>query len=206
MRHLRMNGCSAKIHLALDGLPEAWREGPARLIVAPSSDYVERAYDDAKYGRVSAAPALEIVIPTLHDSSLAPAGKHVISIMAQFAPYKLRETSADQARQQITDRAIAVMAAQAPDLPARIKALEVLTPHDLESQFRLTGGQWHHGEITLDQVFLLRPAGGYQQYRSPIPGLWFCGAGAHPGGHVTGLPGANAAREALRHRAAWSRP
>src|SRR5262245_10095491 len=206
MRHLRMNGCSAKIHLALDGLPEAWREGPARIVVAPSSDYVERAYDDAKYGHVSSAPALEVVIPTLHDDSLAPAGKHVVSVMAQFAPYKLRETSPDQARQQIADRAIAVMAAQTPDLPARIEAMEVLTPHDLESQFSLTGGQWHHGEITLDQVFLLRPAGGYQQYRSPIPGLWFCGAGAHPGGHVTGLPGANAAREALRHRAEWGRP
>jgi len=206
MRHLRMNGCSAKIHLALDGLPESWRSGPARMIVAPSSDYVERAYDDAKYGRVSAAPALEIVIPTLRDDSLAPAGSHVVSIMAQFSPYKLRGTSPDQARQQILDRTLAVLAAHAPDLPKRISATEVLTPHDLESQFRLTGGQWHHGEITLDQVFLLRPAGGYQQYRSPVPGLWFCGAGAHPGGHVTGLPGANAAREALRHRTDWSRP
>ncbi|HEY7687715.1 MAG TPA: NAD(P)/FAD-dependent oxidoreductase [Dongiaceae bacterium] len=205
MRHLRMNGCSAKIHLALDGLPESWRQGPARMIVAPSADYVERAYDDAKYGRVSAAPALEIVIPTLHDSSLAPAGQHVASIMAQFSPYKLKEASPDEARRQILDRAIAAMSAQAPDLTQRIKTAEVLTPHDLESQFRLTGGQWHHGEITLDQVFLLRPAGGYQQYRSPIPGLWFCGAGAHPGGHVTGLPGANAAREALRHRGEWSR-
>jgi phytoene dehydrogenase-like protein len=206
MRHLRMNGCSAKIHLALDTLPDPWRNGPARLIVAPSSDYVERAYDDAKYGRVSAAPALEIVIPTLHDSSLAPAGQHVISVMAQFAPYKLRDLSPDQARQQIGDRTMAVMSAHAADLAQRVRAMEVLTPHDLEGQFRLTGGQWHHGEITLDQVFLLRPAGGYQQYRSPIPGLWFCGAGAHPGGHVTGLPGANAAREALRHRAQWSRP
>jgi phytoene dehydrogenase-like protein len=175
------------------------------MIVAPSADYVERAYDDAKYGRVSAAPALEIVIPTLHDSSLAPAGQHVASIMAQFSPYKLKEASPDEARRQILDRAIAAMSAQAPDLTQRIKTAEVLTPHDLESQFRLTGGQWHHGEITLDQVFLLRPAGGYQQYRSPIPGLWFCGAGAHPGGHVTGLPGANAAREALRHRGEWSR-
>ncbi len=206
MRHLRMNGCSAKIHLALDSLPESWRQGPARLMIAPSADYVERAYDDAKYGRVSASPALEVVIPTLHDPSLAPAGKHVISVMAQFAPYKLRDATPDQARREILDRTQTVLAAHAPDLPRRILATEMLTPHDLESQFRLTGGQWHHGEITLDQVFLLRPAGGYQQYRSPVPGLWFCGAGAHPGGHVTGLPGANAAREALRHRAEWSRP
>jgi phytoene dehydrogenase-like protein len=206
MRHLRMNGCSAKIHLALDGLPEAWRQGPARLVIAPSTNYVEHAYDDAKYGRVSASPALEIVIPTLHDPSLAPSGQHVVSVMAQFAPYKLRDATPDQARQQILDRTLAVLGAHAPSLARHIRTTEVLTPHDLETQFRLTGGQWHHGEITLDQVFLLRPAGGYQQYRSPVPGLWFCGAGAHPGGHVTGLPGANAAREALRHRGEWNRP
>jgi phytoene dehydrogenase-like protein len=205
MSHLRLNGCAAKIHLALDDLPENWRQGPARLVIAPNVHYVERAYDDAKYGRASTEPALEIVIPTLHDPALAPPGRHVVSIMAQFAPYRLRQTAPDQARQQVLDRALAAIAVHAPDLPRRLVAAEVLTPQDLESQFRITGGQWHHGEVTLDHVFLLRPVAGHQQYRSPIPGLWFCGAGAHPGGHVTGLPGANAAREALRRRRDWGR-
>jgi phytoene dehydrogenase-like protein len=203
IRGLRMNGAAAKVHLALDGLPEAWRDLPGRMVVAPDSDYVERAYDSVKYGAVSERPALEIVIPSLSDPSLAPPGGHVASILAQYAPYKLRGSTPDEARARLRANVLAVLAERAPDLAARLRAVEVLTPHDLESRFLMTGGQWHHGEITLDHLFMLRPVGGYQQYRMPVSGLWLCGAGAHPGGHVSGLPGANAAREILKRRREW---
>jgi phytoene dehydrogenase-like protein len=198
IRHLRMNGCVAKVHLALDGLPEAWKARDGRMTWAPKTDYVERAFDCAKYGRVSDKPALEIVLPSLADPGLAPAGKHVASILYQYAPYKLRETQPDVARRQVLERTIDTLDLLAPGLRARIVGSEVLTPHDLESQFGLAGGQWHQGEVTLDQMFFLRPAGQYQQYRMPIPGLWLCGAGAHPGGNVSGAAGMNAAREMLK--------
>jgi phytoene dehydrogenase-like protein len=203
IRHLRMNGCVAKVHLALDGLPDAWktrtgRMPNGRMIWAPKTDYVERAFDCAKYGRVADKPALEIVIPTLTDPSLAPAGKHVASILFQYAPYKLRETPPDEARRQVLERTIDALDVLAPGLRNRIAGSEVLTPHDLETQFGLAGGQWHQGEVTLDQMFFLRPAGQYQQYKMPIPGLWLCGAGAHPGGNISGAAGANAAREILK--------
>jgi phytoene dehydrogenase-like protein len=198
IRHLRMNGCVAKLNIALDGLPECWSGIAGRMVVAPAIDHVERAFDAAKYGGVSEHPALEIVIPTLTDPSLAPPGKHVASILTQYAPYRLRETTNDAARSQILERSLALLSQVARDLPQRIIAAEALTPQDLEASYGLTGGQWHHGEVTLDQMFFLRPAPRYQQYRMPLPGLWLCGAGAHPGGHVSGLPGANAAREILK--------
>ena len=200
IRHLRMNGCVAKLHLALDGLPEAWANSAGRIVVAPAIDHVERAFDCAKYGRVADRPALEVVIPSLADPSLAPAGKHVASILFQYAPYRLRDTTLADARRQVSERALNLLAQSAPDLPRRVLAREVLTPQDLESQFGLTGGQWHQGEVTLDQMFFLRPVGHFQRYRMPIPGLWLCGAGAHPGGNVSGAPGANAAREILKDR------
>ena len=198
IRHLRMNGCVAKLHLALDRLPAAWAGTAGRIVVAPAVDDVERAYDAAKYGRVSDRPALEVVIPSLADPSLAPAGKHVASALVQYAPYRLRETTNDGARAQVLERSLAVLSEVAPDLPGLVLASEVLTPQDLEAGFALTGGQWHHGEVTLDQMFFLRPAPRFQQYRMPVPGLFLCGAGAHPGGNVSGLPGANAAREIVR--------
>ncbi len=198
IRHLRMNGCVAKVHLALDGLPDAWKTRNGRLVVAPKIDYVERAFDCAKYGRVADKPALEIVIPTLTDPSLAPSGKHVASILFQYAPYKLRETLPDEARRQVLERTIDTLDLLAPGLRTRIAGSEVLTPQDLEAQYGLAGGQWHQGEVTLDQMFFLRPAGQYQQYKMPIPGLWLCGAGAHPGGNVSGAAGMNAAREILK--------
>jgi phytoene dehydrogenase-like protein len=200
IRHLRMNGCVAKLHLALDGLPDAWVGSAGRIVVAPKIDHVERAFDCAKYGRIADRPALEVVVPTLADPGLAPAGKHVASILFQYAPYRLRETTLAEAREQIARCALALLAESAPDLPSRVLAQEVLAPQDLESEFGLTGGQWHHGEVTLDQMFFLRPAGQFQRYRMPIPGLWLCGAGAHPGGNVSGAAGANAAREILKDR------
>ena len=198
IRHMRMNGCTAKIHLALDGLPETLADARGRIVVAPKPDDIERAYDCAKYGRVSDRPALEVTIPSLGDPSLAPAGKHVASIVAQYCPYRLRETSINDARRQIGERSLAVLEEVAPGLKQRVTAMEVLTPHDLEAQFGMTGGQWHHGEITLDQVLFLRPAGQAQDYRMPVPGVYLCGAGAHPGGNISGAPGYNAAREILK--------
>ncbi len=197
MRHLRMNGCVAKVHLALDGLPDALKQAQGRMVVAPSTNYVEHAFDCAKYGRVSDNPALEIVIPTLSDPSLAPSGKHVASILCQYAPFKLRTTTQDEARTQVLERTLNVLDQVAPGVRNQVTASEVLTPHDLESKFNLSGGQWHQGEVTLDQVFFLRPAASFQQYKMPLPGLWLCGAGAHPGGNVSGAAGANAAREIL---------
>jgi phytoene dehydrogenase-like protein len=179
-------------------LPDAWKTRNGRLVVAPKIDYVERAFDCAKYGRVADKPALEIVIPTLTDPSLAPAGKHVASILFQYAPYKLRETPPDEARRQVLERTIDTLDVLAPGLRTRVTGSEVLTPQDLERDYGLAGGQWHQGEVTLDQMFFLRPAGQYQQYKMPIPGLWLCGAGAHPGGNVSGAAGANAAREILK--------
>ncbi len=198
IRHLRMNGCAAKIHLALDGLPEALANARGRMVVAPRPDDIERAYDCAKYGRVSDRPALELTIPSLSDPSLAPPNKHVASIVAQYCPYRLRGASVNEARRQIGERSLLVLEEVAPGLKQRVAAMEVLTPHDLEAQFGITGGQWHHGEITLDQVLFLRPAGQAQEYRMPVPGVYLCGAGAHPGGNVSGAPGYNAAREILK--------
>jgi phytoene dehydrogenase-like protein len=205
IRHMRMNGCAAKIHLALDGLPQALANARDRIVVAPRPDDIERAYDCAKYGRVSDRPALELTIPSLSDPSLAPAGKHVASIVTQYCPYRLRETSVNAARQQIGERTLAVLEEVAPGLSQHVTAMEVLTPHDLEKQFGMTGGQWHHGEITLDQVLFLRPAGQAQDYRMPVPGVYLCGAGAHPGGNISGAPGYNAAREILKDMRAQKR-
>jgi len=198
IRHMRMNGCAAKIHLALDGLPGALANARGRIVVAPKPDDIERAYDCAKYGRVSDRPALELTIPTLSDPSLAPTGKHVASIVVQYCPHRLKSTSVNEARRQIGERGLAVLEEVAPGLKQRVTAMEVLTPHDLEAQFGMTGGQWHHGEITLDQVLFLRPAGQAQDYRMPVPGVYLCGAGAHPGGNISGAPGYNAAREVLK--------
>ncbi len=198
IRHMRMNGCAAKIHLALDGLPDALANARGRIVVAQKPDDIERAYDCAKYGRVSDRPALEIVIPTLTDPSLAPTGKHVVSIVAQYCPYKLKDLTQHEARRQIGERSLTVLEEVAPGLSQRVTATEVLTPYDLEAQFGMTGGQWHHGEITLDQVLFLRPAGQAQEYRMPVPGVYLCGAGAHPGGNISGAPGYNSAREILK--------
>jgi phytoene dehydrogenase-like protein len=198
VRHMRMNGCAAKIHLALDGLPDALANAHGRVVVAQKPDDIERAYDCAKYGRVSDRPALEIVIPTLTDPSLAPSGKHVASIVAQYCPYKLKDLTQHEARRQIGERSLKVLEEVAPGLSQRVTATEILTPYDLEAQFGMTGGQWHHGEITLDQVLFLRPAGQAQEYRMPVPGVYLCGAGAHPGGNISGAPGYNAAREILK--------
>ncbi|HYC10638.1 MAG TPA: NAD(P)/FAD-dependent oxidoreductase [Steroidobacteraceae bacterium] len=201
---LRSRGLTAKLHLALEHLPQfpglSDTELRARLVVAPSSDYIERAYNHAKYGEFSSEPALEVTIPTLCDPALAPPGKHVMSVIVQYAPYQLA-AGWDGQREAFTARIIATLEAYAPGLRAAIEATELLTPLDIEREFRITGGHWHHAELALDQLLMVRPVPGAAQYHTPVAGLYLCGAGAHPGGGVMGLAGRNAARQLIREAA-----
>jgi phytoene dehydrogenase-like protein len=206
VRNVRYRGAWAKVNLALGTLPafSALREGgetPLRgtISISPSLDYLERAYDDAKYGRVSERPHLEIRIPSLADATLAPPGRHVMSIEVQYAPYHLRDGDwDDRARDTLGDRVVETLAAYAPDLPEAVLHRQVLTPRDLESVFALTEGHAYQGELTLDQILFMRPVAGWSRYRTPVDGLYLCGAGTHPGGGIVGGAGANAAREILR--------
>jgi phytoene dehydrogenase-like protein len=201
----RIEGTSCKINLALNGLPEftafPGAPGPhhkATMHICPSIDYVERAWDDAKYGRPSEQPLLELTLPTMYDPSLAPKGKHIMGVFLQYAPYTLSEHTWDQLREPFADRAISVIERYAPNIRSIIEQREVLTPLDLERRFGLTGGHVFHGEMSLDQMFAMRPVAGCARYRTPIRGLYLCGAGAHPGGGVMGAAGYNCAREMLK--------
>ncbi len=202
LQHYRMNGTVAKVNLALNGLPSfKGVDGNTtsllggRIQVSPEIDYLERAFDASKYGEFSQHPYLEATIPTLQDPSLAPAGKHVVSIYMQYAPYKLRDADWDSQRDALGDVVIKTLAEYALDLPAMIEAREVITPKDLEQTYGLTGGHIFHGELALDQLFTMRPLLDWAQYRTPIGGLYLCGSGTHPGNGLTGGSGANAARE-----------
>lgn len=197
---LRMRGNAAKLHLALDSLPGfTGLDAPApagRLLIASDPDYVERAFNPAKYGEYSPDPVFEITLPTLHDQSLAPEGKHVLSAIVQYAPYGLKAGWASE-REAYADRLVDLLARYAPGLKEQIVARELLTPLDLEREFRLTGGQWHQGEIAFDQFLMLRPVPGAAQYATPLAGFYLCGAGSHPGGGVMGTAGRLAAGRIL---------
>ncbi len=200
IRHFRHKGMAAKLHLALEALPTVARLSQdlagERLVIAPDLVYLEHAFDAAKYGQTSPEPALEITIPSLHDKSLAPAGKHVLSAVVLYAPYDER-ANGDGARRELLDRSLAVLDRHAPGLRRQVVASELLLPADIEREFRITGGHWHHGELALDQFMMLRPAPGAAQYQMPIGGLFLCGAGCHPGGGVMGSAGRNAANAVL---------
>jgi phytoene dehydrogenase-like protein len=200
IHHFRARGTAAKLHLALDSLPEFSGLAPAlageRLVIAPDMTYVEHAFDHSKYGECSPEPALEISIPTVHDPSLAPNGHHVLSAVVQYAPHDARANT-DAARAAFLERTRAVLERYAPTLRRRIVAAEMLLPFDIEREFRITGGHWHHGELALDQLLMLRPVPGAAQYAMPVAGLYLCGAGCHPGGGVMGSAGGNAARAVL---------
>ncbi len=203
--HLRAAGNAAKLHLALDGLPDS--EGPGheelgqRLLIAPGPDAVERAFNPAKYGRCSEAPVMEILIPSIHDETAAPAGQHVLSAVAQYAPYELEGGWDDESKRQFFETCLDTLEVYLPGIRARILEGELLTPVDLANEFRMSGGHWHHGELALDQFLFTRPVPGAAQYRAPLDGLYFCGAGSHPGGGVSGAPGYNAARALLNREA-----
>jgi len=211
IRNFRIEGTSCKINLALNGLPEFTAypggapSGPgphhkATMHICPSIDYVERAWDDAKYGRASQRPLLELTIPTMYDASLAPPGKHIMGIFLQYAPYTLREGTWDELREPFGDRVISLIEEYAPNIRQIVEHRQVLSPLDLERRFGITGGNIFHGEMSLDQMFAMRPVAGWARYRTPVAGLYLCGSGAHPGGGVMGAPGFNCAREMLKRR------
>ena len=201
VNHLRTRGLAAKLHLALDTRPNFTGLAPqalaGRLLIAPSLEAIERAYNHAKYAEFSSEPVFEITVPSVNDPSIAPAGKHVLSAIVQYAPYALAG-GWEQGRQRCTDIAIDTLERYAPGLRASIKSAELLTPLDIEQRFRITGGHWHHVDLAFDQFFMVRPVPGAAQYQTPVAGLYLCGAGCHPGGGVMGTAGRNAARQVLK--------
>ncbi len=206
IRNYRAHGAVAKVHLALSGLPkfpalangDSFEKLSGCIHLGPDIDYLERAFDAAKYGDISPRPYMDTTIPSLSDPSLAPAGAHVMSIHAQFAPYRLKDGDWNSRCEELGDTVVNALSDYAPRLPELILARQVITPLDLETTYGLSGGQIHHGEMSVDQLFAFRPLIGWARYRTPIEGLYLCGAGTHPGGGVTGTPGANAAREIIK--------
>jgi len=200
IRRLRCDGLVAKLHLALEGTPKftGLSQADGRMIAAPSMDAIEFAFDHSKYGECPTDPVMEILVPSLHDASLAPSGQHVLSAHVMYVPYKLKGGWTDAARDQMCSRAVDTIARYAPGIREQIIHQEFLTPADLEQQYRVSGGHWHHTEMAMDQMLMMRPTYEAAQYRTPIPGLFLCGAGCHPGGDIMGGAGHNAAREILR--------
>jgi len=201
---IRGEGTVAKLHIALEGLPmfpgltEAMLKN--RLIVAPSMDYIENAFNPSKYRLYAEEPVLEITIPSLLDDSLAPEGHQVVSVNACYAPCNV-EGGWTEHRSAFAYRIIALIDRYAPGFKSRIVDHKLVTPEDIEMRFRCRGGHWHHGELTLHQSLMMRPVHGAAQYDTPVDGLFLCGASTHPGGGVTGLPGHNAAKRILGMRA-----
>jgi len=207
IRRYKFRGSSGKVNLALDALPDFKSlPGPGAhlrgaISISPSVEYMERAYDDAKYGHFSRRPYIDMVIPTLTDPSLAPPGKHVMSCFVQYAPYNLKGDW-DKEREAFGDTVVDTIAEHAPNIKNIIKHRQVLTPLDLERDFGLSEGNIFQGELTLEQLFFLRPAPGWAQYRTPIRSLYMCGSATHPGGGIMGANGKNAAEKVLED---WGR-
>lgn len=203
VRHFRFRGASAKVNLALSGLPRftSKPDGEAHLrgaiSISPSVEYMERAYDEAKYGGFSRRPYMDIVIPSLTDPSVAPHGKHVMSCFVQYAPYHLATGTWDEQREALGDTVIETLAEYAPNIRDIVLHRQVVTPLDLEREWSLTEGNIFQGELSPDQLFFMRPVRGWAQYRTPVSGLYLCGAATHPGGGIMGASGRNAARAIL---------
>jgi phytoene dehydrogenase-like protein len=205
VKRFKIRGSSGKVNLALSELPNFTclpGEGPhlkGAISISPSMDYIERAYDEAKYGDFSSRPYMDVMIPTLIDPSLAPPGKHVMSIFVQYAPYRLKPgTTWEEKREAFGDAVIDTLSEYAPNLKKAIIGRMVLSPWDMEQRIGLTEGNIFHGELSLDQLFFLRPVAGWAQFRTPLEGLYLAGSGAHPGGGVMGAPGKLAALEMLK--------
>jgi phytoene dehydrogenase-like protein len=213
VRRISYESASLKINVALAELPSflacpGTTPGPQHrgtIHICPDLDYIERAYDDAKYGRPSQRPVLECTIPSVVDPTVAPPGHHLMSIFVQYAPYTLRGATWDQLREPFADRCLEVLDEYAPNVRRSVLARQVLTPLDIERTFNLTGGNIFQGAMNAGQLFSFRPVPGYAGYRTPVSGLYLCGAAAHPGGGVMGTPGWNAAREILRQRRGLAR-
>jgi phytoene dehydrogenase-like protein len=204
VKRYKFRGSSGKVNMALDGLPEftcmpgAGRHLRGAISISPSVEYMERAYDDAKYGNFSRRPYMDIVIPTLTDPSMAPPGKHVMSCFVQYAPYKLAEGTWDEKREAFGDTVVDTISQYAPNLKKLILHRQVVTPLDLEREWGLSEGNIFQGELSLEQLFFLRPVAGWARYRTPIENLYMCGSATHPGGGIMGGPGRLAALEMLK--------
>ena len=204
IKNYRIRGSSGKVNLALDTLPDfTCLSGEGRhlrgaISISPSYDYLERAYDDAKYGKFSQKPFMDIVLPSVLDPEMAPPGKHVMSCFVQYAPYNIKGGWDDQKRDSFGDAVINTLAQYAPNIKDIILHRQVLTPVDLESTFGLTEGNIFHGELTLQQLFSMRPSVKWANYKTPIKNYFQCGSGTHPGGGITGSPGEMAAKKILR--------
>jgi phytoene dehydrogenase-like protein len=200
VKNIRNHGDAAKLHLALDrpprflGVDDAGHRG--RLVIAPSVDHVERAFNPAKYGEFSPQPVLEVTLPSLADPSLAPDGACVLSAVVQYAPYKLKE-GWEGGKPKFFRAIMGMLEAYAPGIGKSVRHVQLLTPADIEERYRMPGGHWHHGELQADQMLMSRPVFGAEGYSTPIDGLFLCGAGSHPGGGVSGAPGLNAARRIM---------
>jgi len=204
VRRYKFRGSSGKVNLALDGLPDfkalpgAGAHLRGAISISPSMEYMERAYDDAKYGQFSKKPYIDMVIPSLTDPSVAPPGKHVLSCFVQYAPYKLAEGTWDHQREAFGNNVIDTIAEHAPNIKRLIIAKQVLTPLDLEREFGLTQGNIFQGELSLEQLFFLRPVPGWAYYRTPIRNLYMCGSATHPGGGIMGANGRIASQVILK--------
>jgi phytoene dehydrogenase-like protein len=203
VKRYKYRGSSGKVNLALDALPEftclpgAGRHLRGAMSISPSTEYLERAYDQAKYGEYSRRPYIDMVIPSLTDPSVAPPGKHVLSCFVQYAPYRLSSGTWDEQREAFGNTVIDTISEYAPNLKKIIIGKQVLTPLDIERQTGLTEGSIFQGELSLEQLFFLRPVAGWARYRTPIRNLFMCGSATHPGGGVMGAPGRLAALEIL---------
>ena len=203
VKRYKFRGSSGKVNLALDGLPDftclpgAGSHLRGAISISPGVDYMERAYDDAKYGRYSRHPYIDIVIPSLTDPSIAPPGKHVMSCFVQYAPYHLADGTWDDHKEAFGDTVVNTIAEYAPNFKSLIRHRQVVTPLDLEREWGLSEGNIFQGELSLEQLFFLRPVPGWANYRTPIQGLYMCGSATHPGGGIMGAPGRNAALSVL---------
>ncbi len=210
IKSFRAKGSSFKILCATDRLPRykgfdpdvAEVEYPAYAHIGPTCEYLERAYDEAKYGGYSSRPFLSPIVPTYFDDTLAPAGKHVVTLYGGVTPYELKDKNWDDEREQVVKNTMAVMDEFAPGFSSSVIDMQLLLPPDIERIVGMPGGNTQHGDLTLDQLFFMRPAPGYADYRSPVTALYQCGASTHPGGSVSAVSGHNAAREILKD---WSR-
>jgi phytoene dehydrogenase-like protein len=204
IENYKIRGSSGKVNLALDALPNLKcmpGDGPhlrGAISISPSIEYLERAYDDAKYGSFSRKPYMDIIIPSMIDPSMAPPGKHVMSMFVQYAPYDLKIGTWEEQREAFGDAVINTLSEYIPNLKDIILHRQVLSPWDMEQKFGLTEGNIFQGELSLDQLFFLRPAAGWAQFRTPVRNFYICGSGAHPGGGVMGAPGRLAALEILK--------
>jgi phytoene dehydrogenase-like protein len=205
VRNIIYRGSTARLNLALSGPPAfVGQTDPTqlggRIRLSPSLDYLERAYDAAKYGGYSEQPYLEIFVPTLNDPSLAPAGHHVMTVTAQYAPYQLREGDWASSAAPFAEVVLDALEGIAPGIRERVAHCQVVTPWEWERDYGLTEGSIHHGQMGLDQMLIMRPIPGWSRYETPVKNLYLCGAGSHPGGGITGAPGYNAARAYLSLR------